>query len=64
MEFYLARDLSGCLYLYEDPPKKKESVVWFAGGCAYCDVTEVLDDFADIKWEDKEPTKIEINLVK
>lgn len=59
--FWLARDKRGYLYLYDRKPIKMDNWgMWTVnseeGFSSFIDA----DIFPSIKWEDKEPTKIEI----
>lgn len=61
MKLYVARDKDKSLYLYEYEPKKYKTI-WneFLG------FVKELDSnwFPEVKWEDKEPTKVELAIKK
>lgn len=58
---WLARDDDSSLYLYfRDCPIKKENIgIWYnqSGECINLDV----DSFPEVKWEDNDPTEVEMN---
>lgn len=60
MKLYVARDKNGSLYLYEYKPKK-HSIIWTNLG-----FVEELDSdlFPEVKWEDEEPTEVELTIKK
>lgn len=58
---YLARNKDGMLGCYSAKPKKI-GTVWNAGIIGF--VGFVLnDDFKNIKWEDEEPTELDLKIV-
>ena len=58
---YLARNKNGMLGCYSAKPKKI-GTVWNAGIIGF--VGFVLnDDFKNIKWEDEEPTELDLKIV-
>ena len=61
MKLYVARDKNKSLYLYEYEPKKYK-IVWNV----YLGFVEELDSnlFPEVKWEDKEPTEVELTIKK
>ena len=56
---WLARDEDGSLYMYENKPVK-HAVEW-RGSCL-TDMPQGM--FPEVKWEDPEPTKVEIIIEK
>lgn len=54
---YVARDLSGAIFLYINKPEKG-SMTWFSD-MESLSIKRFDVDFPMIKWEDKEPWKIE-----
>lgn len=58
---WIARDADGRLYLYKRKPIKKENF-W----CSYDYVFIRLQttSFLNVKWEDPEPTKVQITIIK
>lgn len=63
IERWVARDKDGtlCLYIGEEPPKK-EKLVWDA---EYDDFIELGGSlFPEVKWSDKEPTKVKLVIDK
>ena len=68
VHFYVARDKSGCLYLYLGKPKRADfSFIPCTVGCCIADISESQefglnsDDFKDLKWED-EPVEVFLNM--
>ena len=62
-EILLARDENGDLYLYygyEEPYKGKTH--WDALTSDYLELDK--DMFPEVKWSDKEPTKVKLEIVK
>ena len=59
VEVWLARDPNGQLYAYKDKPYKYLDC-WNGRGKFFCGI----DIFTSIRWEDKEPTKAKITLIK
>lgn len=57
MKLYVARDENKSLYLYEYEPKKYKTR-WIG----YLGFIEKLDSnlFPEVKWEDNEPTEVEL----
>lgn len=57
---WIARDRAGALYLYRVKPIKGISF-WDSS----CDANELdRDSFPEVKWEDKEPTEVELKIKK
>ncbi len=65
MNFYLARDRNGSLFLYKGKPKRNNSY-WYIDSIDIDGTTDFINLssnlFPDIKWEDKEPTKVELTI--
>lgn len=55
---WIARDKNGSLYLYERKPTYTQYGFWYGLGNQEL-ITNEENLFADIKWTDDEPTKIE-----
>ena len=62
----LARDINGNLSLIPDSraPLKKTKIEWFPRFQPYEGSYLILDNklFPQVKWEDKEPTKVELTI--
>lgn len=61
---WVARDLDGTLAFFETKPIKSDSI-WVCSDST--NVTSLLGEeflfkFPNIKWEDKEPTKVELTI--
>ena len=63
MKAFIARDLNGELFLYTPNPPIKERTQWILSSVS--DKTCIMDDslFPEVKWEDEEPTEINIEIV-
>lgn len=63
MKAFIARDLNGRLFLYSPNPPIKETTQWIT--LDGIDSMFKIDDelFLEVKWEDKEPTEINIKIV-
>ena len=68
VHFYVARDKSGCLYLYLGKPKRVDfSFIPCKDGYCFVDILNFRKyglnpyDFKDLKWED-EPVEVFINM--
>ena len=68
VHFYVARDKSGCLYLYLGKPKRVDfSFIPCKDGYCFVDIRNFRKyglnpyDFKDLKWED-EPVEVFINM--
>ena len=63
MKAFIARDLNGELFLCTPNPPIKERTQWILSSAS--DKTCIMDDslFPEVKWEDKEPTEINIEIV-
>lgn len=63
MKFYAVREQNGTLYLYEynDKPHK-EGGEWVSKRGSITWVSH--DDLEEVKWEDTEPTKVELVIKK
>ena len=63
---WLARDINGTLSLVLDSraPLKKTKIEWLPHFQPYDGFFLFLDDrlFPQVKWEDKEPTKVELTI--
>lgn len=59
---WIARDLFGDLTIFLEKPKRhSESTIWgleYGGEGKYFEINRNL--FPQVKWEDKEPTKVEL----
>ena len=62
MKLYVARDKNRDLYLYSEKPIKNiDEEGWYAqGGLIYIE----SDEFPNVKWEDEEPTEVELTIKK
>lgn len=62
-KWYIARDINGDLYLYLGKPIKNiNEECWYAQlGKAICFEN---DEFPNVKWEDEEPTEVELIIKK
>lgn len=58
MKLWIARDENGDLYLYTSKPKKIAEE-WEADDYSFS-----RNSFPEIKWEDEEPTEVELKIVK
>ena len=58
-EMWLARDKSGCLYLYKGKPIKY-STYWMRPLMIQLDNSL----FLEVQWSDVEPTKVKLEIVK
>jgi hypothetical protein len=59
---WVARDISGSLYLFENKPHKNTDYAeWLSSSESY-----FLDSslFPEVKWEDDEPTEVELVIKK
>ena len=63
MRAFIARDLDGALYLYTSNPPIKAEEGWVPS--SKLDTLSSLNWklFPEVKWEDKEPTEINIEIV-
>lgn len=65
MDFYLARDKNGSLFLYKGKPIRN-NCYWYIDSIGVDSTTDFInldsDLFPNIKWEDKEPTKVELTI--
>lgn len=63
MRAFIARDLDGTLYLYTSNPPIKGAEGWIPS--SKLDILSILNWklFPDVKWDDKEPTEINIEIV-
>lgn len=60
---WIARDKDGTLCFYEQKPIKGEDVWDYVdGGLSTVGRDEFLFNFPQVKWEDKEPTKVELTI--
>lgn len=63
MKAFIARDSDGKLFLYSPNPPIKETTQWISldGRSSIFRIDDGL--FPEVKWEDKEPTEINIEIV-
>ena len=63
MKAFIARDSDGKLFLYSPNPPIKETTQWISldGRSSIFKIDDEL--FPEIKWEDEEPTEINIKIV-
>ena len=63
MKAFLARDSDGRLFLYSPNPPIKETIQWISldGRSSIFTIDDGL--FPEVKWEDEEPTEINIEIV-
>lgn len=63
MKAFIARDSDGRLFLYSPNPPIKETTQWMSldGRSSIFKIDDGL--FPEVKWEDKEPTEINIEIV-
>ena len=60
---WVARDKDGTLCFYEQKPIKGENIWNYVdGGLSTVGRDEFLFKFSQVKWEDKEPTKVELTI--
>lgn len=63
MDFYLARNKDGSLFLYKGKPIRN-NIYWYLRNNLTGSITNFikLDSklFPDVKWENEEPTKVEL----
>lgn len=60
IEAWAARDMDGKLYLYRDRPIK-DKFIWYSSGFS---LVLASASFPEIKWPDKEPTRVKITIEK
>lgn len=63
MRFWVVRDKDGDLWLTDEKPDGKLETIWCIG-LSDCLVKMPKELFPTVKWEDEEPTEIEIKIVK
>lgn len=67
MRAFIARDSAGDLYLYTQKPPMKGAEIWVSTSKIEYNTynTFKIDNalFPEVKWEDKEPTEINIEIV-
>lgn len=56
MEFWIARDKNGGLFLYAEKPYR-DALVWLSEHMECCEINKAL--FPEINWED-EPIKVKL----
>lgn len=63
MKAFIARDLDGRLFLYSPNPPIKDTTQWNSldGRNSIFKIDDGL--FPEVKWKDKEPTEINIEIV-
>ena len=60
---WVARDKDGTLCFYEQKPIKNEDTWDYVdGGLSTVGKDEFLFEFPQVKWEDEEPTKVELTI--
>ena len=60
---WVARDKDGTLCFYEQKPIKGENVWDYVdGGLSTVGRDEFLFEFPNVKWEDEEPTEVELTI--
>ena len=63
MKAWIARDKDDVLYLFTEIPKKYKLMWHLPGlGNGIAMIPENTDEFNNVKWEDDEPTEIEIKI--
>ena len=60
IELWAARDMDGKLFLYRDKPIK-DKFVWYSPGFS---LVLASASFPEVKWSDKEPTRVSITIKK
>ena len=63
MKTFIARDSDGGLYLYYSNPPIKSEEIWVSLYTPRNTFKIDNDLFPEVKWEDKEPTEINIEIV-
>ena len=63
MKTFIARDSDGGLYLYYSNPPIKSEEIWVLLYTPRNTFKIDNDLFPEVKWEDKEPTEINIEIV-
>jgi len=63
MEFYIARDKCGGLYLYNDEPIKDNNFGVFQADISYTEIEINPDLFPEVTWENS-PQQVELKLIK
>lgn len=58
---WVARDADGEIYIFMEKPEKF-SMMWATGKQNYLRIRDTL--FPEIEWEDPEPTKVQITIIK
>lgn len=69
MGLWIAREKEGILLLYDEKPEKVDDTSWGLCGVTWreedLDVIFLPKDlFPEVKWEDDEPTEVELKIVK
>lgn len=62
MRAFIARDLDGRLLLYSPTPPIRTGIQWLSSSPKSVFIID-NDLFPEVKWEDKEPTEINIEIV-
>lgn len=57
---WIARDEYGSLYIYKDKPCKGS----YSWNCHDIGYFQIEDTFPEVKWEDEEPTEVELIIKK
>lgn len=64
MKAFIARDLDGRLFLYSPKPPIRTKLQWLSLS-APRNIFKIDDNlFPEVKWEDEEPTEINIEIIK
>lgn len=61
VEMWIARDADGEICIFMEKPEKI-SMMWGTGKRNYFRIKDTL--FPEVKWEDPEPTKAELKIIK
>ena len=60
---WVARDKDGILCFYEQKPIKGEDIwIYIDGGLSTVGRDSFLFEFPQVKWEDEEPTEVELTI--
>lgn len=63
MRFWVVRDKNGDIWMTDEKPMCKRETIWCIG-LSDCLAKMPKELFPTVKWEDEEPTEIEIKIVK
>ena len=63
MKAFIARDSTGSIFLYHPNPPSKAKEIWIKA--TRTDTLSAINEnlFPEVKWEDEEPTEINIEIV-